>query len=143
MTSLCPRKSETPLRKIDRCEIRSICRLHAQQTESFRAKIMGNPARNHPVDSLDMILRAGYNQSEDVFANKNEVYAQQRRTDCGSELGFAPSESREKSQMTILVGGIPERISPHSIQLINIGQHTPKTNPGYSRQNNDGTFFNY
>lgn len=44
---------------------------------------------------------------------------------------------------TLLIGGVRGRVSPHSVKLINVGQHTPLTNPGYSRQTSDGNVFNY
>lgn len=41
------------------------------------------------------------------------------------------------------IGGITQKISPHSVKLMNNGHHTPLTNPGYSRKDKYGSFFNY
>lgn len=43
----------------------------------------------------------------------------------------------------LLISCLPEKISPHSIKLMNSGHHTPLTNPGYSRQQGDGNYFRY
>lgn len=43
----------------------------------------------------------------------------------------------------LIIGGIAERNSPHSVKLINSGPHTHLTNPGYSRQDSDGNYFRY
>lgn len=42
-----------------------------------------------------------------------------------------------------LKGGTKEKISPHSVKLINSGPHTQLVNNGYSRQPADGNFFRY
>lgn len=39
--------------------------------------------------------------------------------------------------------GITERLSTHSVKLINSGPHSQITNHGFSRQNVDGNFYNY
>lgn len=44
---------------------------------------------------------------------------------------------------SFMLGGLLEKKSTHSIKLSCIGQHTPITNPGYSRQPVDGNIFNY
>ena len=41
------------------------------------------------------------------------------------------------------ISGITERLSTHSVKLINSGPHSQITNHGFSRQNVDGNFYNY
>lgn len=43
----------------------------------------------------------------------------------------------------LVISSLTEKISPHSIKLMNSGHHTPLTNPGYSRQQGDGNYFRY
>lgn len=42
-----------------------------------------------------------------------------------------------------LTGGVDERLSIHSVKLMNTGPHSQITNHGFSRQLGDGNFFNY
>lgn len=55
----------------------------------------------------------------------------------------APKDDWQSRTNTILIGGVREKVSPYSVKLINVGQHTPLTNPGYCRQTSDGNVFNY
>lgn len=60
-------------------------------------------------------------------------------------LSIIEQECIEKSLVdnSIISAGITEKKSPHSIKLICTGEHTPITNPGYSRQPLDGNIFKY
>lgn len=102
-------------------------------------------------DSLDLVLNTCYDHSSDLFVSKSEVHIQRESGPRGSKLCQRPNSilCHSKIQASayhttgVFLGGIHERGSPYSVKLINIGQHTPLTNPGYSRQTSDGNFFNY
>uniref|UniRef100_A0A1B0GL18 Uncharacterized protein n=1 Tax=Lutzomyia longipalpis TaxID=7200 RepID=A0A1B0GL18_LUTLO len=101
-----------------------------------------------PKDALDMVLTSRYNHSDHLWHTKSEIHIQPET--CG-ERTFrrlrnsvdSPAPKTERLGHPLCIGGITERISPHSVKLIHSGPHTPLTNPGYSRQTSDGNFFNY
>ena len=107
------------------------------------------------LDSLDHILNAQYNHSDDLFLPKEGVYVQREpiwtveQKPCGRFFASLRPENEEPPKeekdppRKIVIGGIKAKASPHSVKLINVGQHTPLTNPGYSRQTSDGNVFNY
>ncbi|XP_072375207.1 uncharacterized protein [Diabrotica undecimpunctata] len=43
----------------------------------------------------------------------------------------------------VLIGGVVEKKHPSNIKLMNSSHHSSQTNPGYSRQDSDGTVFQY
>ncbi|KAL3273520.1 hypothetical protein HHI36_014960 [Cryptolaemus montrouzieri] len=43
----------------------------------------------------------------------------------------------------VLIGGITSYKHPMNVKLMNSSHHAPQTNAGYSRQDADGTFFQY
>lgn len=107
---------------------------------------------------MDLALTTWYDHSEDLFAERHEIHiraetllAKQKLCErSGNNLTEATVASlsygnkrRDAKYQRPIMGGIRERVSPHSIKLINVGQHTPLTNPGYSRQTSDGNVFNY
>uniref|UniRef100_A0A1B0CZZ7 Uncharacterized protein n=2 Tax=Phlebotomus papatasi TaxID=29031 RepID=A0A1B0CZZ7_PHLPP len=101
-----------------------------------------------PKDSLDVVLSSRYNHSDDLWHTKAQIYTQPET--CGQatfrRLRNSVDSPAPKSQPLshpLCIGGLTERISPHSVKLIHSGPHTPLTNPGYSRQTSDGNFFNY
>lgn len=97
-----------------------------------------------PKDSLDIVLSSEYNHSDDLFRQKEDVMKQPdatfRRLRNTKDIYIKPpvylSHPLHKS-------GITERLSIHSVKLINSGPHSQITNHGFSRQNVDGNFFNY
>ncbi|XP_063702751.1 cilia- and flagella-associated protein 276 [Culicoides brevitarsis] len=105
--------------------------------------------QNYPIiprDSLDIILSSQYNHSDDLFGGKNLTVLQDETCDKRTFRRLRNTKDVEKIiplWHPLKIGGISEKQSPHSVKLMNHGPHTPLTNPGYSRQNFDGNFFNY
>ncbi|KAG5667431.1 hypothetical protein PVAND_015411 [Polypedilum vanderplanki] len=101
-----------------------------------------------PADSLDVILASEYDHSNDLFLDKEEVFKQPETKD-------KPTFRRLRNTRDVYIkppvylshplvkGGITERLSIHSVKLINSGPHSQITNHGFSRQNVDGNFYNY
>lgn len=99
-----------------------------------------------PKDSLDIILTSCYNQSWDFLGNKNDTVVQGETKGCKTFRRLKNTKDVEKIIPVwhpLKIGGVSQKISPHSIKLMNSGPHTPLTNPGYSRQTTDGNIFNY
>lgn len=119
------------------------------------------------VDSLDSALLSVYNHETDLFNSKFEVYHQMKNSTVEDRPTSTVDDIHTNRQIyfhhplkigkltnlnclqhnsifvCFVIGGISEKKSPHSVKLICIGQHTPITNPGYSRQPVDGNIFNY
>ncbi|XP_059608230.1 uncharacterized protein LOC132256065 [Phlebotomus argentipes] len=119
-----------------------------QTLSSARHSAVFREFGNTPRDSLDMVLDSCYNHSDDLWHTKSQTHVQPET--CGQttfrRLRNSVDSPAPKSQPLshpLCIGGITERISPHSVKLIHSGPHTPLTNPGYSRQTSDGNFFNY
>jgi Protein of unknown function (DUF3695) len=101
-----------------------------------------------PTDSLDIRLCATYNHSGELFSDREDVVLQVetigyntfRRLRNTKDV-FVPA--KVPLSHPLQKGGLSEKKSPHSVKLINVGQHLPLTNPGYSRQKGDGNIFNY
>lgn len=99
-----------------------------------------------PHDSLDIILTANYNHSGDLFHGKNCTVMQGETLGCKTFRRLRNTKDVEKIIPVwhpLKIGGVSQKISPHSVKLMNNGPHTPLTNPGYSRQTTDGNIFNY
>ncbi|GAB0087777.1 uncharacterized protein DMENIID0001_021230 [Sergentomyia squamirostris] len=119
-----------------------------QTLSSARHSAVFQECGNIPKDSLDIVLASRYNHSDDLWHNKFQVFTQPET--CG-KITFrrlrnsldCPAPKSQRLSHPLTIGGITERISPHSVKLIHSGPHTPLTNPGYSRQTSDGNFFNY
>lgn len=99
-----------------------------------------------PRDSLDIVMSSVYNQSWDLFGDKNDAVVQ------NDTLGHATfrrlRNTRDVEKIIpvwhpLKIGGVSQKMSPHSVKLMNNGPHTPLTNPGYSRQTIDGNIFHY
>ncbi|RVE48094.1 hypothetical protein evm_007281 [Chilo suppressalis] len=101
-----------------------------------------------PNDSLDLILAATYNQSTEVFADKEDLYLQRETIGCETwrrlrnTLDKIPPEYIPSGH-PLRRGGIKEHRSPFSVKLMNSGVHSSQTNPGYSRQPAGGAIFFY
>lgn len=123
------------------------------------------------IDSLDIILSAAYNHETDLFSSKYAIVLQPENRKCDTEwttldmntkrmnylnhplvigrnhirrmVKIYSKKKKKLIQIFSYIGGVSEKRSPHSVKLICSGQHTPYTNPGYSRQPVDGNIFNY
>lgn len=101
-----------------------------------------------PKDSLDIILSSEYNHSDDLFNPVENVVKQPetngkitfRRLRNTKDVGI---KSPVHLSHPLKIGGITERLSIHSVKLINSGVHSQITNHGFTRQQGDGNFFNY
>ncbi|KAL7015760.1 hypothetical protein ACKWTF_016658 [Chironomus riparius] len=101
-----------------------------------------------PKDSLDIILASEYDHSNDLFLKKQEVFTQPETIE---KMTFRRLKNTRDVKIEPPVylshplkrGGITERLSTHSVKLINSGPHSQITNHGFSRQNVDGNFYNY
>ncbi|XP_055545891.1 cilia- and flagella-associated protein 276 [Wyeomyia smithii] len=101
-----------------------------------------------PRDSLDINLASQYDHSTELFKGKNEVVLQEETLGCTTFRRLRNTRDLSPEKIIPLkhplhIGGLREKPSPNSVKLMNIGPHTPLTNPGYSRQTGDGNFFNY
>lgn len=91
-------------------------------------------------------MSSQYNQSRDLLLNKPDTLVQAET--CGQRTFRRLRNTKDVAKVIpvwhpLKIGGVCEKISPHSVKLMNHGPHTPLTNPGYSRQNTDGNVFNY
>lgn len=126
-------------------------RMFYQQTlNSTRRFARFKPFKNSiPENSLDFILDAKYEHERDLFATKMDIVLQNETI--GKQQSFRRlRNTRDISPEKFIaighplqIGGCKEKLSPNSVKLMCSGQHTPLTNPGYSRQKGDGNFFNY
>ncbi|KAI8118674.1 hypothetical protein FF38_07087 [Lucilia cuprina] len=103
-----------------------------------------------PKDSLDFQLQSRYVHSRDYFPEKVDFVLQvetcQRFPQTFRVLRNTrdiPLEQPELIGHPLKIGGLKEKLSPHSVKLINSGPHTQLVNNGYSRQPADGNFFRY
>lgn len=106
-----------------------------------------------PKDSLDFQLSAKYVHCCQLFPSKVDYLIQ------GETIGESTfrrlrntTDAKQKENLPdcskifdhpLIIGGITEKYSPHSVKLMNSGIHSQLTNPGYSRQPADGNFFHY
>lgn len=103
------------------------------------------PSSLIPTCSIDNNLLSKFDQSTSLFATKHEV-CQTPET-----MGIMTFRRLRNYKYTneplpghpLIIGGIREHISPHSLKLMNTGPHTTLTNPGYKRQTEGGFFYNY
>ncbi|XP_013112636.1 cilia- and flagella-associated protein 276 [Stomoxys calcitrans] len=103
-----------------------------------------------PKDSLDFKLQSRYIHSREIFPELID-YVLQPETCCQMPQTFRVLRNTidiklpkpEKNGHPLKIGGLKEKISPHSVKLINSGPHTQMVNNGYSRQPADGNFFRY
>ncbi|KAL9924769.1 SR family splicing factor SC35 isoform 1-T2 [Glossina fuscipes fuscipes] len=146
-------------------------RLFYHQTlSSVRASKRFLPTNKIPKDSLDFRLQSRYIHSNEVFPERVDTVLQTET--CSKtpqtfrvlrntkdilvdkpELIGHPLRIGTKTDFRnlllfhrierFLLGGMREKISPHSVKLINSGPHTQLVNNGYSRQTADGNFFRY
>ncbi|XP_036328107.1 uncharacterized protein C1orf194 homolog [Rhagoletis pomonella] len=115
-----------------------------------------------PRDSLDFQLQARYDHSREVFPERVDTLLQretcpyQRIEGCGPDsivelatfrvlknVKAVELPSSDQQDHPLKIGGMKEKISPHSVKLINSGVHTQLVNNGFSRQTGDGNFFRY
>lgn len=140
-------------------------RLFQKDTVNSLARRISN---NSIADSLDLVLSSVYNHEKDLFVNKFETLLQmdnakhnpikeklynemiqKERNDIQHPLVIGKICDTLEMKLIVtfrkkkLLGGLHERRSPHSVKLVCIGQHTPITNAGYSRQPLDGNIFKY
>ncbi|XP_005174927.1 cilia- and flagella-associated protein 276 [Musca domestica] len=103
-----------------------------------------------PKDSLDFQLQSRYVHSRENFPESVD-YVLQTETCCPMPQTFRVLRNTrdvkvptpDKMGHPLKIGGIKEKLSPHSVKLINSGPHTQLVNNGYSRQPADGNFFRY
>jgi Protein of unknown function (DUF3695) len=101
-----------------------------------------------PRDALDSVLSSEYNQTDDLFRGKEEVYKQPEANDKRTFRRLRNTKDVFIDPPVYLShplrkGGITERRSQYGVKLINSGPHSQITNHGFSRQSVDGNFFNY
>ncbi|XP_069963606.1 protein CFAP276 [Bactrocera oleae] len=114
-----------------------------------------------PSDSLDFQLQSRYDHSSEIFPERVDTLLQREtcaceRTDDAADGTVELSTFRvlknvktvqlpagDNQDHPLKIGGIKEKISPHSVKLINSGVHTQLVNNGFSRQTGDGNFFRY
>lgn len=101
-----------------------------------------------PKDSLDVVLSSEYNQTDNLFYRKQEVYKQPETNDKSTFRRLRNTKDFYIEPPVYLshplkTGGLSERPSVYSVKLINSGPHSQITNHGFSRQSVDGNFFNY
>ncbi|XP_045476442.1 uncharacterized protein LOC123682089 [Harmonia axyridis] len=83
-------------------------------------------------------------QLQDVFAAKatsGKFLTAGSATDDTKKPECIPYKYHESHP--VLIGGITNYKHPMNIKLMNSSHHAPQTNAGYSRQDADGTFFQY
>ncbi|XP_053961319.1 protein CFAP276 [Anastrepha ludens] len=115
-----------------------------------------------PRDSLDFRLQARYDHSHEIFPEPVDTVLQRetcayQRIDGDSQDNIVELKSfrvlqnvktvqlpaSDAQDHPLKIGGIKEKISPHSVKLINSGVHSQLVNNGFSRQTGDGNFFRY
>ncbi|XP_055386350.1 protein CFAP276 [Condylostylus longicornis] len=124
-------------------------RLYYHQTlNAVRKSARFRQSKLIPKDTLDFILQSNYNHSKETFPCKTDVYLQNETM--GKKTFRVLRNQREiyVEPETILghpiqIGGLKDKISPHSVKLIHSGHHSQMTNKGYSRQSGDGNIFHY
>ncbi|XP_067626114.1 protein CFAP276 [Eurosta solidaginis] len=167
---LCPMPQPPPAPKgvLWFAHLKPFERLYYHQTlNSVRKskRFMSTP--DIPKDSLDFQLQARYDHSNEVFPDRVDVFLQRETcpyervsngtgaacdaTDCIELPSFRVLRNVKTVQVAsgdsqdhpLKIGGIKEKISPHSVKLINSGVHKQLVNNGFSRQTGDGNFFRY
>ncbi|KAG4072710.1 hypothetical protein HA402_001822 [Bradysia odoriphaga] len=123
-------------------------RLFYHQTlNSARNAVTFRPFDLYPHDSLDVMLGAIYNHSQDIFNGKTEVAYQQETISQKQRRLRNTRDLSPKRKIAIghplAIGGIKERLDPNNMKLMCSGHHQPSANKGYSRQDADGNVFNY
>ncbi|CAD6999826.1 uncharacterized protein C1orf194 homolog [Ceratitis capitata] len=114
-----------------------------------------------PCDSLDFQLQSRYDHSREIFPERVDTLLQKETCPCqptDDETGdimelttfrvlknvkTVQVSAGDKHKHPLKIGGIKEKISPHSVKLINSGVHNQLVNNGFSRQTGDGNFFRY
>ncbi|KAI5651927.1 hypothetical protein NE865_00264 [Phthorimaea operculella] len=101
-----------------------------------------------PQDTLDIVLSATYNHSTERWADSEDLYLQPETHGCDTWRRLWNTLDKPPPVIIALGhpmkrGGITEKISPHSVKLMNSGVHSSQTNPGYSRQAAGGAIFFY
>ncbi|XP_055920678.1 uncharacterized protein LOC129952218 [Eupeodes corollae] len=124
-------------------------RLFYHQTlNSVRKSIRYCANPNIPRDYLDFNLQSRYHHAEELFPEKVDTVLQ-RETICEETFRVLRNtknvivKNPDPLGHPLVISGIKEKISPHSVKLINSGHRTQLTNNGFSRQPADGNFFHY
>ncbi|KAI9585462.1 protein C1orf194 [Glossina fuscipes] len=126
-------------------------RLFYHQTlSSVRASKRFLPTNKIPKDSLDFRLQSRYIHSNEVFPERVDTVLQTETCSKTPQTFRVLRNTKDilvdKPELIghpLRIGGMREKISPHSVKLINSGPHTQLVNNGYSRQTADGNFFRY
>ena len=107
------------------------------------------PEKIDSVLQRETCLERGTNKSTFRTLRNTKLINILDQEDLGHPLQFGKLFSValvEAEIMTICLfsaGGIKEKMSPHSVKLINSGPHAQLVNNGFSRQPADGNFFRY
>ncbi|XP_044759478.1 uncharacterized protein LOC123317154 [Coccinella septempunctata] len=114
------------------------------------------------IDPIDPLLQAE-TMGDDTFRrlrNTIDIHPQQQLQDvfaakatsgkfltAGSVDGYVEKPEcipyKYHESHPVLIGGTTSNKHPMNIKLMNSSHHAPQTNAGYSRQDADGTFFQY
>ncbi|XP_031627730.1 uncharacterized protein LOC116343666 [Contarinia nasturtii] len=117
------------------------------ERDTVNSLVRRNCSKRMCQDSLDLVLSSVYNHEKDLFVSKFDTLLQLENAKYNpiKEKLYMEKLAAQRNDIhhPLVMGGITERKSPHSIKLICCGQHTPTTNPGYSRQPLDGNIFKY
>ncbi|XP_055837197.1 cilia- and flagella-associated protein 276 [Episyrphus balteatus] len=124
-------------------------RLFFHQTlNSVRKSRRYSPNPNIPFDNLDFNLQSRYHHAKELFPEKVDTVLQ-KETVCVETFRVLRNtkdviiKKPDPLGHPLRISGIKEKISPHSVKLINSGHRTQLTNNGFSRQPADGNFFHY